>query len=163
MEGRETFLFFRNIQQDVLLINKGGTNRFFLPLCIIIAPFPIMGVSEEKEVIVMQRKKGKRGFTLVELLIVIGISGILMAMSAPKYQGMVEKANAMEQRAHIREALNYIDIYNLETTVKIAEDTKLSAVTIESGDFTAVIGKISVENQSKSISILRLMGEGLSK
>lgn len=122
-----------------------------------------MGVSEEKEVIVMLRKKRKRGFTLVELLIVIGISGVLMAMSAPKYQGMVEKANAMEQRAHIREALNYIDIYNLETSAKIKEETLLNAVTIESGDFTAVIGKISAENQGKSISSLRLIAEGITK
>ncbi len=42
-------------------------------------------------------KNKKKGFSLVELLIVLGISSILMAMSAPKYQGIVGKANELEQ------------------------------------------------------------------
>lgn len=40
-------------------------------------------------------KNKKKGFSLVELLIVLGISSILMAMSAPKYQGIVGKANEL--------------------------------------------------------------------
>ena len=114
----------------------------------------------------MRLKKKKRGFTLVELLIVIGISGVLMAMSAPKYQGIVGKANQMEQRAHVREALNYIDIYNLEASEDLGEDITLKSVTVkltsntDKAGFSEVLAKIDQPYKNKKISELRLFAEG---
>lgn len=89
----------------------------------------------------MKQNKKKKGFTLVELLIVIGISGVLMAMAAPKYQGMVDKAAQMEQRSHARDALSYIDIYNVENVAKIDEGIDLTAVqnTINDATFKKTI------------------------
>lgn len=109
----------------------------------------------------MKKRSKKRGFSLVELLIVIGITGVLMAMSAPKYQGMVEKAKEMEQRAHVREALNYIDIHNLENT-KIAEGTALNEVTGLGSGFTEVIGDIEEKYLTKTVSELRRFADGES-
>ena len=107
----------------------------------------------------MNKRNKKRGFSLVELLIVIGITGVLMAMSAPKYQGMVEKAKDMEQRAHVREALNYIDIHNLENA-KIAESTVLKEVTGVGSGFTEVLADIEDEYLSKPVSDLRKFADG---
>ena len=109
----------------------------------------------------MNKRKKKRGFSLVELLIVIGITGVLMAMSAPKYQGMVEKAKEMEQRSYVREALNYIDIHNLESTV-IAETTVLSAVTGLGAEFELVLADINDGNKAKKIADLRRFADGES-
>lgn len=97
------------------------------------------------------KKKKKKGFTLVELLIVIGISGILMAMAAPKYQGMVDKANQMEQRAHVREALSYIDIYILEHPGTLTDESTITIVEskITGSEFTAILAKINVSKETK--------------
>ncbi|WP_312654392.1 type II secretion system protein [Proteiniclasticum sp.] len=107
----------------------------------------------------MTKRNRKRGFSLVELLIVIGITGVLMAMSAPKYQGMVEKAKEMEQRSHVREALNYIDIHNLENT-KIAETTVLKEVTGVGNGFIEVLADIEDRYQSMQVSVLRKFADG---
>ena len=106
-------------------------------------------------------KNKKRGFSLVELLIVLGISSILMAMSAPKYQGIVGKANELEQRAYVREALNYVDVYNLEASNKIAETIALSAVPLTSTDYLAARNKVSADNQAKTLKYLREFTEGI--
>lgn len=106
-------------------------------------------------------KNKKRGFSLVELLIVLGISSILMAMSAPKYQGFVGKANELEQRAYVREALNYVDVYNLEASTKIAETIALSAVPLTNKDYLAARNKVSADNQAKTLKYLREFTEGV--
>lgn len=96
----------------------------------------------------MKKLKSKKGFSLMELLVVIAISGILMAISAPKYQGMIDKAEEVQQKTYIREALNYVDVYNLET-VKIADTVVLSvaATTIGSADLTALVEKIDYKGE----------------
>lgn len=106
-------------------------------------------------------KNKKKGFSLVELLIVLGISSILMAMSAPKYQGIVGKANELEQRAYIREALNYVDVYNLEASTKIEESTTLEEVKLNGSDFEAARNKVSEPNQKKTLKYLREFTEGI--
>lgn len=46
-------------------------------------------------------KRQRKGFTLVELAIVIAILGILAVVAIPKYQGMVEEARSAEARAQL--------------------------------------------------------------
>jgi len=106
----------------------------------------------------MKKLKSKKGFSLMELLVVIGISGILMAISAPKYQGMIDKANEVQQKTYIREALNYVDVYNLES-IKIADTVVLStaAGTIGSADLTLLVAKINYK--AEEISDLRVFVE----
>jgi len=106
----------------------------------------------------MKKLKSKKGFSLMELLVVIGISGILMAISAPKYQGMIDKANEVQQKTYIREALNYVDVYNLDS-IDIPETAKLTEAeeTIKSSELTTLLGKIDYDD--KTISALRLFVE----
>jgi len=46
-------------------------------------------------------KRQRKGFTLVELAIVIAILGILAIVAIPKYQGMVDEARSAEARAQL--------------------------------------------------------------
>lgn len=106
-------------------------------------------------------KNKKRGFSLVELLIVLGITSILMAISAPKYQGIVNKANELEQRAHVREALNCVDVYNLEAANKIEEGKTLAEISFLGTDFETARKKVSEDNQKKTLKYLREFTEGV--
>lgn len=46
-------------------------------------------------------KRQRRGFTLVELAIVIAILGILAVVAIPKYQGMVDEARSAAAKAQL--------------------------------------------------------------
>src|SRR6266704_4009844 len=52
--------------------------------------------------------KNRRGFTLIELMVVMSIIGILTAIAVPSYLGKITKA---------REAVLSEDLYNFTTTI----------------------------------------------
>jgi prepilin-type N-terminal cleavage/methylation domain-containing protein len=56
-------------------------------------------------------KRQRKGFTLVELAIVIAILGILAVVAIPKYQGMVEDARSSAAKAQLGTVRSAIGIY----------------------------------------------------
>jgi prepilin-type N-terminal cleavage/methylation domain-containing protein len=64
----------------------------------------------------INRKRNNKGFTLVELIIVIAILGILMAIAVPKFSKTQKKAEETALAATIKTLNSAVSLYMLEET-----------------------------------------------
>ena len=55
-----------------------------------------------------------KGFTLLEILVVITIMAIIMALVAPKFFGKVDRARQVDAQAQIELLGQALDLYRLE-------------------------------------------------
>ena len=63
---------------------------------------------------IQKRLNNRKGFTLIELIIVIAILGILAAIAVPKYSGMREKAKSAVDLETLNHMNKSIELYYIE-------------------------------------------------
>jgi general secretion pathway protein G len=56
----------------------------------------------------------QRGFTLLEMMVVIAIIGLIAALVVPQIMGHMDKARAKTTKLQIRELENAVDLFKLE-------------------------------------------------
>jgi type II secretion system protein G len=72
---------------------------------------PILG---EREVINMMRKMNRKGFTLVEIMIVVAIIGLLAAIAIPNFVKARETAQAQACVANLKQIEGAIQVLKLD-------------------------------------------------
>lgn len=72
--------------------------------------------------------KNRKGFTLIELMIVIAIIGILAAMAIPNFKKARESARQKACYSNIRVILGAIEMYNMDNS-DMMTDVQISLLT----------------------------------
>lgn len=76
----------------------------------------------------LKRLKNERGFTLIELIVVIAVLGILVLLAAPQFLGHTKDANVAAMQADTKVLSNSALIYNTNYEVgKTGHDTEWPA------------------------------------
>lgn len=63
---------------------------------------------------IQRRKQTRRGFTLLEVLLVLAIIGVIAAFAVPQLLGTQQKANTDATRIHIRDFENHLQRYAVD-------------------------------------------------
>ena len=78
-----------------------------------------------------ERKKDNKGFTLVELVIVIAILAILVGILAPQYTKYVEKSRKSADASNMDELVKAVQVYAVDNAVTSTEANNTTTVTIQ--------------------------------
>lgn len=75
-----------------------------------------------------KKQRGQRGFTLPELLVVLGILGLLAVLVVPRVVGFYSKAKVDTAKIQIEKFGGILDLYRLEVGSYPAQDDGLKAL-----------------------------------
>ena len=78
-----------------------------------------------------RKKRNNKGFSLVELIIVIAIMAILVAILAPQFLKYVERSRNTADIANAREITNAVIAYAVDTEVEDNEITGATTITVD--------------------------------
>ena len=84
----------------------------------------------------LNKKKNNKGFTLVELVIVIAILAILVGLLAPQYTKYVEKSRKAADADNLEEMVKAVQVYEADTDSTTALATKSYDITMTTNNTT---------------------------
>ena len=113
----------------------------------------------------MKKLNNKKGFTIVELVIVIAVIAILAAVLIPTFSGVVKKANASKALQEVKNAYT-ATLANDLSTAETDDDAVYNKgeIKVIVGDFTVTItanGEASVADKATGDTATHTLSNGL--
>lgn len=90
----------------------------------------------------MHKNTSKKGFTLVEIMIVVVIIGLLAAMAIPAFQRVRESSRASAMDNDARQLASAAQQYMLENNTTSASITYAAATGVITGDLAAYVRQV---------------------
>jgi len=84
----------------------------------------------------MEKKKMRKGFTMVELMAVLIILGLLFGLVANKVTNQIDKARVTQTKANLKALHNAVNQFKLDTGRFPGEDEGLSVLVEQPSDVT---------------------------
>ena len=97
----------------------------------------------------LNKKKNNKGFTLVELVIVVAILAILVGILAPQYTKYVEKSRKAADVDNMDEIVKAVQVYAVEQGTKAGGNTAVDSFTITLSATGAKINNDTIETGVK--------------
>jgi type IV pilus assembly protein PilA len=95
------------------------------------------------------QKQSKKGFTLVEIMIVVVIIGLLAAMAVPAFQKVRQNSQNKTVVSNMRQILSAADQYFLENGVTTAT---VSTDLVGQGKYIKALNKVASETYTDTIT-----------
>ena len=112
-------------------------------------------------------RKNKKGFTLIELIVVIAILGILVLLAAPRFLGYTKDANVATMQADAKVLANAALVYNIENEATwpiTSEGTeqKIGEVTVKAAELDETKFKDHVQTLKNKIGSYVMVTENVT-
>ena len=98
----------------------------------------------------LNKKKDNKGFSLVELIIVVAIMAILVGLLAPQYIKYVEKSRKSADASNLSEMVNAVQIYAADADPGLPEGDYTITISDEKTEITGPSTTIKVDGEEKS-------------
>ncbi|MDX5298724.1 MAG: type II secretion system major pseudopilin GspG [Gammaproteobacteria bacterium] len=83
----------------------------------------------------MSSQNNARGFTLIEIMVVLVILGLLVAVVAPNILGRSDQAKVTIARTQLKELSNALDLYKLDNNTYPSGEQGLEALVTKPGGY----------------------------
>lgn len=95
-----------------------------------------------------EKKMNNKGFSLVELIIVIAIMAVLIAVLAPQYMRFIERGRAASDRDNVKAVQGALEVYYVDPTDSSKLLTTGTVVTLKRGDTATCTGATDAVNEA---------------